>query len=62
MDNIKEEFNEYDEPEFTQEEEIKMYGEVPTNISIEAPQYHGVNEAYEIGDIEGEGEENEVSN
>ena len=61
MDNI-EEFNEYDEPEFTQEEELKMYGEIPTEISIEAPEHHSVSDAYEMGDVGEEGVNDEISN
>lgn len=61
MDNI-EEFGEYDEPEFTQEEELKMYGEIPTDEINEIPQTHGLEESYENGDIPEEGENNEVSN
>ena len=51
MDDIKEEFDEYDEPEITVEQETEMYGEKPEE-AIEMPQTHGVEEAYEIGDEE----------
>lgn len=46
---MKEEFNEFDEPVLTEDEEKEMYGDKPEEV-LDAPQNHGVEEAYEIGD------------
>lgn len=42
-------FYENDEPILTEEQEKEIYGEIPEE-AIEAPQTHGVEEAYEVGD------------
>lgn len=44
-----EEFNEFDEPEFTEEQELEMYGEKSEDAPM-IPQTHGEEENYEIGD------------
>lgn len=46
---FQEEFNEYDEPEFSEEDEISMYGPKPEDAPL-IPQTHGEEEAYETGD------------
>lgn len=43
---FEEVFNEYDEPEFTEEQELEMYGEKPEDAAL-IPQSHGVEEDYE---------------
>lgn len=45
----EEQFNDYDEPIFNENEELEMYGEIPVEAVI-APQTHGVEENYEVGD------------
>lgn len=46
---MEEIFNEYDEPEFTKEQEIEMYGDIPDEVP-DIPQSHEEDEAYETGD------------
>lgn len=52
IEEVKEDevvFNDYDEPEFTEEQELEMYGPKPETAPT-IPQSHGEDEAYEIGD------------
>lgn len=43
---IEEVFNEYDEPVFTEEQELEMYGDKPEDATL-IPQTHEVEENYE---------------
>ena len=45
----EDEFNEYDEPVFDKNQELEMYGAIPVEAVV-APQTHGVEENYEVGD------------
>lgn len=48
---FEEVFNEYDEPEITEDDELVMYGPKPEgNEGPIIPQSHGEEESYETGD------------